>query len=73
MELHIIMANYHAKRYRWTKSILATIVRVCSLLAVDARQNVCQCDKSILKYLGNAHQLVDVMHNIGSASPTYFT
>ena len=30
MELHITMANYHAKRYRWTKSSLVTIVRVCS-------------------------------------------
>ena len=28
MELHITMANYHAKRYIWTKSTLVTIVRV---------------------------------------------
>ena len=30
MELHITMANYHAKSYRWAKSSLVTIARVRS-------------------------------------------
>ena len=61
MKLHITMANYHAKRYRWTKRSLVKNCPRMQPINCGCKTKFVSVYENVLKYLRNAHELVDVM------------